>query len=75
MKLLSPKCAAEHLGGTHPLSVKTLEKWRHTGYGPEYIKLGHTVRYELAKLDEWLEGQRRKNTSEYGAGFNQGGEV
>ena len=73
MYLHSTKEAAAYLGGKYPLSIKMFVKWRHTGCGPEYLKLGSAVRYDQAKLDEWIEGQRRKSTSEYGSGSHQGG--
>ena len=74
MLLLSSKQAAEYLGGKKSLSPKTLDKWRNTGDGPDYLKVGRSVRYDQAKLDEWLEGRRRRSTSEYGSGSHQGGD-
>ena len=32
------------------LSERTLERWRCTGEGPTYIKLGGLVRYRLADI-------------------------
>jgi len=51
--------AAAYLG----LSTSTLEKLRLTGGGPEYIKLGRTVVYDPASLDEFVAANRRKSTS------------
>lgn len=42
---------------------KTFEKYRVTGGGPAYIKLGRKVVYEVADLDRWLERFRRTSTS------------
>ncbi len=28
------------------ISVRTLQKWRHEGGGPRYVKLGRMVRYD-----------------------------
>lgn len=44
--------AAERLG----LSRSTLEKMRHTGRGPRYVKLGGRVFYRRADLDAYIEG-------------------
>ena len=50
-KYLSTKEAGRYLGFSH----KTLEAWRTTGTGPEYVKLqnGH-VRYSRSQLEEWI---------------------
>lgn len=44
---------AEHLG----LSWETLKKWRQTGYGPPWIKIGQLVRYNVAEAEAWLAAQ------------------
>lgn len=45
--------AAQYLG----LSYHTLNLWRKTGKGPEYIKLPTgRVRYEVNALDAWAKG-------------------
>jgi hypothetical protein len=46
-------------------SVRTLQKWRTTGYGPDYFKPGRSVRYSRRDLRDWTESRRRKNTSQY----------
>ena len=46
------------------LSASTLNKMRVFGGGPKYLKLGRTVRYDLADLDSWLATKRRASTSE-----------
>jgi len=47
-------------------SVRTLQKWRVSGYGPNFYKPGRSVRYRRRDLLEWAEGRRRANTS-YGS--------
>ncbi len=37
------------------LGKPTLERFRITGEGPSFCKLGGAVRYRRADLDEWLE--------------------
>ncbi len=50
-RYLTTKQAARYVG----FSFKTLETWRTTGRGPEFLRLenGH-IRYELRELDAWL---------------------
>lgn len=45
--------AADILG----LSVFTLRKWRSTGHGPAYVKLGKSVKYRLEDLTEFIQKQ------------------
>ena len=45
---------------------RTLERWRSTGTGPRYIKVGRRVVYRLADLEVWLEQQAREHTAERG---------
>lgn len=49
------------------LSVRTLQKWRLSGRGPRFLKLGHAVRYDRAELERFLTGARRASTSDPGA--------
>ena len=56
--------AAERLG----LSVKTLRRWRWSGRGPAFRKLGSAVRYAEEDLAAFIEGARRRSTSDAGAG-------
>ncbi len=37
------------------LSVNTLRKWRCTGHGPVYLKLGKAVKYRLTDLQAFIE--------------------
>lgn len=58
--LLTQKDAARLLG----LSVRTLERHRHAGTGPAYVRLGHLIRYRQNDVAAWLEGNLRNSTSE-----------
>jgi predicted DNA-binding transcriptional regulator AlpA len=58
-RMLRTEDAANFTG----LSASTLTKLRLTGGGPEYIKLGKVVVYDLADLDAWLLSKRRRSTS------------
>ena len=60
--LLSTEEAAKRLG----LSARTLERYRVSGEGPEFVKMGHAVRYTTPKLNDWLEACTRRSTSDKG---------
>jgi excisionase family DNA binding protein len=46
----------------------TLEQWRSRGFGPEYHKVGHDVRYRMSEVDAWLEAERAARKGLAGAG-------
>ena len=46
------------------LGKPTLERFRVTGEGPRYAKLGGAVRYRRSDLDEWLASRVIGSTSE-----------
>ena len=60
--LLNTEQTAQRLG----LSPRTLERYRVTGEGPEYLKMGHAVRYTVSALERWLKGCKRRSTSDDG---------
>ena len=45
-------------------SVRTLQKWRVTGYGPVFFKIGRSVRYRRREIVEWIDSRRRAQTSQ-----------
>ena len=49
------------------LSVRTLQNWRVTGGGPEFIKLGARVLYSREKITAYLEARQRVSTSDDGS--------
>ncbi len=53
--LLDRKEAAKYLGGTKPLAVGTLAVWDCTKrYDLKPVKVGRSVRYRRADLDQFL---------------------
>lgn len=58
--LLDVDAAAALLG----LSTSALNKWRVSGSGPAFLRLGRAVRYAREDLDAWLRVNRRSSTSE-----------
>jgi predicted DNA-binding transcriptional regulator AlpA len=53
-QILNEKDAATYLG----MSRIWLSQSRMKGKGPEFIKLGRTIRYSVADLDKYLESNR-----------------
>jgi len=45
-------------------SIRTLQKWRVTGFGPVHYKSGRSVRYSRRDLRAWSDTRRRRHTSE-----------
>jgi len=50
------------------LSPRTLERYRCTGFGPVYRKLGRRVLYRPADIDAWINTRLRHSTSDVGTG-------
>jgi len=59
--MLDAKAAAALLG----VAAQTMARWRCEGGGPPFLKLGGSVRYDVRDLERWIEGQRRRSTSEH----------
>lgn len=55
--------AAERL----KLSDSTLRKWRVSGQGPRFIKIGGRVLYDPADVQSWMDQRRRNSTSQQAA--------
>jgi predicted DNA-binding transcriptional regulator AlpA len=64
----------EHLLNEHEaaallhLAVPTLRRWRWSGQGPRFVKIGRAVRYDPSELRAYIERQTRSSTSDPGAG-------
>ena len=58
--IMTPSEASRYLG----LAVSTLAKLRCVGGGPQFLKLGRSVRYERQPLSEWRNKRRVASTSE-----------
>ena len=57
---LSAAATSAYLGD---VPIRTLERWRLTGAGPPYTKIGRTIRYAIGDLDGWMARHRRTSTS------------
>jgi predicted DNA-binding transcriptional regulator AlpA len=63
-RVLRTPAAAEYVG----LSDSTLEKFRLTGEGPQFVRIGvRAVGYRIEDLDAWLSERVRRSTSDEGA--------
>ena len=50
------------------VSVRSLQTWRVTGGGPNYVKLGRAVRYRRSDLLTWIAANTRTSTSSTASG-------
>jgi hypothetical protein len=50
------------------LSSRTLERWRHLGRGPAYLKLGRGVMYRLQDIEAYETAHRRDGSERAAAG-------
>ena len=57
--MFTTKEAAQRLG----LTKSTLEAWRCRGGGPDFVKMGRSVRYRAEDLEAFLQKNVRSNTS------------
>lgn len=48
------------------ISHRTLERWRWTGEGPKFLKVGGRVVYRLADIEEYEQAIVRSSTSDGG---------
>ena len=60
--LLTQQKVAEILG----IRAATLEKWRVSGRGPRFRKVGALVRYDQRDLEQYLDNARRSSTADDG---------
>jgi len=59
---LPTKQAAPYIG----VAEQTLVNWRSLGRGPEFIKCGRAVVYDIEALDEFKRQRTRQNTQQGG---------
>ncbi|MHC5307777.1 helix-turn-helix transcriptional regulator [Bartonella sp. LJL80] len=67
---MSTPQAAHYLG----VSPRTLEKYRITGQGPLFYKIGRRVVYTIEDLEVWI-SQPHLRTAEYQASQKEGAEI
>jgi predicted DNA-binding transcriptional regulator AlpA len=47
------------------LKRRSLQKWRCVGGGPQFIKVGRSVRYRQKDIEDFIEARIRTSTSSY----------
>jgi len=65
-EFLTPKEAGQYLGGSEPIATSTLARWRYTGSGPRFAKVGGLIRYKVSDLQAWLEARMAADTTKVG---------
>ena len=45
------------------VSTRTLANWRVVGSGPNFVKIGNRVLYELGSVVDWEDSRRMKQTT------------
>jgi hypothetical protein len=59
--------AGRYLGGSRPISARTLQRWRLEGCGPAFVRLGgRLIRYRGRDLDAFIAAGARRSTSDAG---------
>ena len=58
--LLTPPQAAAIL----QVKPNTLAKWRVTGEGPAFVRIGRAIRYSAREVARFIDRQTRRSTSE-----------
>ena len=61
-ELLNQEALAALLG--NEVSTSTLERWRCTGDGPRFIRVGRTPLYRRSDVDAWLTSRTVSHTGE-----------
>ena len=46
------------------LSERTLERFRVSGIGPKFVRMGKSIRYRLGDVEAWIERRTVGSTSE-----------
>jgi predicted DNA-binding transcriptional regulator AlpA len=54
--ILNTEAAGRYLGGADsPISIRSMQRYRHQGIGPKFKLIGKQVRYRKSDLDEYLD--------------------
>ena len=46
------------------ITARALQNWRLRGGGPEYVKIGRSVRYQRSDVMSFIDERKRRNTSQ-----------
>ena len=62
---------AAYLGGSKPLSTRTLARWRSEETGPPYCRIGRMVRYRQSDLDKFLKNNSGISRADFRRHYNK----
>jgi excisionase family DNA binding protein len=62
MTLDDPLVTTDEAAQVLRTNPRTMERWRSTGEGPAFVKVGRRVAYSLSALREWVHRQTRQHT-------------
>ena len=57
-KCLMPK----EVEDAYRIPVGTLANWRNQGKGPDYVKFGRKILYQVSELEQWCQANRIKTS-------------
>jgi predicted DNA-binding transcriptional regulator AlpA len=60
--MLSAMLTASELAVLIGKNERTLANWRCARSGPRFVKLGNSVRYLVAEVEEWIKSRRVETT-------------
>jgi predicted DNA-binding transcriptional regulator AlpA len=63
IELINAKHTAQHLC----ITEGTLAKWRLTGEGPKFLRVGRRIAYDPRDIQTWLDARRVSSTSQEAA--------
>ena len=46
------------------ITTRALQNWRLRGGGPEYVKIGRSVRYQRSDVMKFIEERKRKHSAQ-----------
>ena len=61
---IDPILTPEQLAAELQIKVQTLAKWRLTGEGPCFLRIGRKIRYSRTSVSDWLITRERTSTSD-----------
>ena len=56
--LISAAQVPQYLG----IQRQTLARWRHEGFGPQWVRMGRLIFYRSTDLRDWIKSRVRRNT-------------
>jgi hypothetical protein len=54
----------DELATRYLIPARTAQRWRSTGQGPSYVRLGRRVIYRVADIERWLAARTYKSLAD-----------